>query len=356
MITTDALVVGAGPVGLFQVFELGLLEMRTQVVDSLPFIGGQCVELYADKPIYDIPGLPVVTGRELIERLQQQAAPFAPTFHLDQQVDEVTATADGRFDVTTSRGTRFSAKVVIVAAGAGSFQPRALQVDGLERFRDAQVFYRLPAAAALAGKRVLIAGHGHDAVERVLALADRDAASAPSHLTLMHRRDDFVADDASLARLAAARASGRVRFIAAQANAIDASGDDGDGVLTGLVVTRSEDGARETLPIDVIVVSLGISPKLGPIADWALGLERKQVVVDPERFETSTSGLFAVGDIVSYAGKRKLIVSGFHEATLAAFAAASVVFPERAQPLQYTTTSPKLHRLLGVASPHSALE
>lgn len=345
-ITTDALVIGAGPIGLFQVFELGLLEMRSHVVDSLPFIGGQCVELYADKPIYDIPGLPIVTGRALVERLQQQTVPFAPEFHLDQQVDIVQPTDDGRFDVTTSVGTRFSAKVVIVAAGAGSFQPRAMKVDGLERFHHLQVFFRLPAAKVLAGKRVLIAGNGHDAVERALTMAERVGALAPSHITLMHRRDDFIADDASLARLADARASGRVRFIAAQPNAIDSN----DGLLTGLVVTRSDDGGLETLPLDAIVVSLGISPKLGPIADWGVGIERKQVVVDTERFETSTRGLFAVGDIVSYPGKRKLIVSGFHEATLAAFAAAARVYPDRAQPLQYTTTSPKLHRLLGVSS------
>ncbi|MEO8924844.1 MAG: NAD(P)/FAD-dependent oxidoreductase [Caldimonas sp.] len=337
-IATDTLIVGAGPVGLFQVFELGLLEVTAQVVDSLPHAGGQCLELYADKPIYDIPALARCTGRELVERLQQQIAPFATGFHLAQQVSRVALRDDGGFDVGTDAGTRFVAKTIVVAGGVGSFQPRRLKVEGLDRWRDTQVLYgRLEAARA--GQRIVIAGAGEAAVAAALFAAPSGAAS----VTLVHRRDDFEADTDSLARLAEARAAGRVGFVAGQASALA----EVDGRLSGLVVSCN-DGSTRTLPLDVLQVLLGWSPKLGPISDWGMALERKQIVVDTERFETSVPGIHAVGDINTYAGKRKLIVSGFHEATLAAYAIAERIHPERAQPLLYTTTSPKLHTLLGV--------
>ena len=337
---TDALIVGAGPIGLFQVFELGLLEVKALVVDSLPNIGGQCVELYADKPIYDIPALPYCTGRELVERLQRQIAPFATGFHLGQQVSEVTRRDDGRFDVATDAGTRLIAKAIVVAAGVGSFQPRRLKVAGLERWRDKQVFHADPGAAETRGRRIVVVGNGEAAIEAALDAVDSGAAS----VTLMHRRDDFDADDAALLRLEVARAAGHVAFVAGQASAFTNDGER----LTGLVVDCS-DGSTRTLALDVLLVLLGWSPKLGPIAGWGLKLARKQLEVDTERFETSTPGIHAVGDIVVYPGKRKLIVSGFHEATLAAYAIADRVHPDRAQPLLYTTTSEKLHRLLGVA-------
>jgi thioredoxin reductase (NADPH) len=338
-IATDALIVGAGPVGLFQVFELGLLEVTAQVVDSLPHAGGQCLELYADKPLYDIPALPHCTGRELVERLQRQIAPFATDFHLGQQVSHVERRDDGGFDVGTDAETRFVAKTIVVAGGVGSFQPRRLKVEGLDRWRDTQVFYRAVDAASIADKHVVIAGAGPSSVEAALDAASRGAAS----VTLVHRRDDFEAGAAELARLAEARACGRIGFVAGQASGLT----EDEGRLTGLIVTCN-DGGRRTLPVDTLLVLLGWSPKLGPIADWGLALERKQVVVDTERFETSVPGIFAVGDVNVYPGKRKLIVSGFHEATLAAFAIADRVHPDRAQPLLYTTTSPKLHKLLGV--------
>jgi thioredoxin reductase (NADPH) len=338
-IATDALIVGAGPVGLFQVFELGLLEVGAQVVDSLPHAGGQCLELYADKPIYDIPALPYCTGRELVERLQKQIAPFAAGFHLGQQVSSVQRRDDGGFEVGTDAGTRFVAKAIVVAGGVGSFQPRRLKVDGLERWRETQVFHRDAEAVGKTGQRVVIAGAGEAPVVAALAALESSAAG----ITLVHRRDNFEAGAEELARLAAARAAGRIKFVAGQASGIVESG----GHLTGLVVACNDGGLR-TLALDVLLVLLGWSPKLGPIAEWGLALERKQVIVDTERFETSVPGIYAVGDVNVYPGKRKLIVCGFHEATLAAFAIADRVHSERAQPLLYTTTSQKLHRLLGV--------
>ncbi len=347
MIETDALIIGAGPVGLFQIFELGLLEIGSHVVDALPHAGGQCLELYADKPIYDIPALPYCTGRELIERLTKQIAPFAAGFHLGQQVSELRVRDDQRFDVATDAGGRFVAKAIVVAGGVGSFQPRRLKVDGLDRWRGRQVSYRHHEDTDASSQRVVVAGGGAEAVAAALDAAAHGAAG----VTLLHRRDDFDASNGHLARLAAARSEGRIAFFAGQASGLA----EHDGRLSGLVVDCN-DGSTQTLALDLLWIRLGWSPKLGPIADWGLALERKQVVVDTARFETSTPGIFAVGDINLYAGKRKLIVSGFHEATLAAYAIADRVRPERAEPLLYTTTSPKLHRLLGVTGEAAARE
>ena len=340
-IATDALIVGAGPVGLFQVFQLGLLEVGAQVVDALPHAGGQCLELYADKPIYDIPALAYCTGRELVERLEKQIAPFAPGFHLGQLVSAVAKRDDGRFDVATDAGQRFVAKAIVVAGGVGAFQPRRLKVEGLDRWREQQMFYRDPGASDTTGGHVVVAGNGEAAISAALEAADSGAAS----VTIVHRRDDFDASRLLRLRFEVARASGRIGFVAAQASAFTNEGDR----LSGLVI-EVNDGTTRTLALDVLLVLLGWSPKLGPIADWGLALERKQLVVDTERFETSTPGIHAIGDVNTYPGKQKLIVSGFHEATLAAYAIASRVYPDRAQPLLYTTTSPKLHKLLGVTA------
>ncbi len=341
-IETDALIVGAGPVGLFQVFQLGLQDLRTHVVDSLPHAGGQCLELYADKPIYDIPALPVCSGRELVERLLKQIEPFGCGFHLDQQVDAVSVRDDGRFDVTTANGTSFLARAIVIAGGVGSFQPRRLKVDGLDRHRGTRLFEHAASLHEQAGKHVVIVGGGEAAVAAAIAAA-ADGASRAASVTLVHRRDDFDAADADRALLQSMRSDGRVTFIAGQPERVV----EVDGTLAGLDLLCS-DGASRTVPLDVLYVLLGWSPRLGPIANWGLALEKKQLVVDAERFETSVPGIFAVGDVVTYAGKKKLIVCGFHEATLAAFAIAARVHPERALPLQYTTTSPRLHALLGV--------
>ena len=342
-IEADAVVVGAGPVGLFQVFELGLQGIRAHVIDALPYPGGQCIELYPDKPIYDIPATKVCTGRELVARLLEQIAPFNASFYLGQQVERVQRQPDGRFRVETSAGTQWLAKTIIIAGGLGSFQPRRLALDGLAGFEGTQLFYRVPAAAALAGRSVVIVGDGDAALECALALAHRGAKQAAS-VTLMHRRDEFKAAAQTVEQFRQLRADGRLQFIAAQATSIEQA----EGRLTALQVTGA-DGSARVLPLDTLLVLTGLSPKLGPIAAWGLALERKQIVVDTATFETATQGIFAVGDVNTYPGKKKLILCGFHEAALAAFGAAACVFPGRPIHLEYTTTSPRLQRALGVA-------
>ena len=343
-IVTDAVVVGAGPVGLFQIFQLGLHELRSQLIDSLPAIGGQCIELYPDKPIYDIPALPFASARELIGRLVEQNKPFATPPHLNQQVDRVEPLADGRFEVETSAGTRFITKTVVIAGGVGSFQPRHLKVDGLAAFEGRQLFYGRDDPARLAGQRLLIVGDGDAALETAIELAESATHRAAS-VTLMHRRDELKAAAATIARMRDLCAAGRMAFVAAQPIGVRESG----GRLSALQLASADD-RTPWLELDAIVAFTGVSPKLGPIAQWGLALEKKQLVVNTASFETSTPGIFAVGDIVTYPGKRKLIVSGFHEATLAAFAAAALVYPGKPIPLEYTTTSPRLQRLLGAKS------
>ncbi len=347
MIETDAVIVGAGPVGLFQVFELGLLEIKCHIVDSLAEPGGQCIELYPDKPIYDIPAVPVCSGRELTQRLLQQIKPFGATFHLDQEVTLVARQADGRFFVATSKGTRFLTKTIFVAGGVGSFQPRTLKVDGLEKFHGTQLHYRVHDPASLAGKNLVIVGGGDSALDWALNFATEGPNRAGS-VILLHRRDDFRGAPASVARMRAMCEAFEMQLIIGQVTGFE----EADGRLTKLRVTGS-DGVTRQLPLDMLLVFFGLSPKLGPIADWGLDVERKQVMVDTEKFESSTPGIFAVGDINTYPGKKKLILCGFHEATLAAFGAAPYVFPDKPILLQYTTTSPKLHKVLGVAAPVS---
>ncbi|RZL32455.1 MAG: NAD(P)/FAD-dependent oxidoreductase [Rubrivivax sp.] len=351
-IETDAVIVGAGPVGLFQVFELGLLEIKAQVIDSLPYPGGQCIELYPDKPIYDIPAVPVCTGKELTDNLLRQIEPFGATFHLGQEVTVVEKQADGpdaRFVVETNKGTQFLTKTVFIAGGVGSFQPRTLKVEGVERYEGTHVHYRVKSPAQFAGKHLLIIGGGDSALDWALnfcaAHADGNPHKAAS-VILVHRRDGFKAAPASVAKLHELCDAHEMQFIVGQATGIE----EHDGLLTGLKITGN-DGITRVVPCDQVLAFFGLSPKLGPIAEWGLALERKQVVVDTEKFETSVPGIFAVGDVNIYPGKKKLILSGFHEAALAAFGAAPHVFPDRRVHLQYTTTSPKLHKVLGVESP-----
>jgi len=339
MTPTDAVVIGAGPVGLFQVFELGLLGIHAHVIDALPAPGGQCIELYADKPIYDIPGTKVCSGRELIDRLMAQIAPFEATFHLGQQVDVVEKQPDGRFRVETATGTRLLAKTVIVAGGVGSFQPRRLKLDGLHAHEGRELRYDAPDATAHAHQRVVVIGDGDAALELAIELVHQHA-----DVTLMHRRDEFKAEPLTVETVRQLRASGRLQFVAAQPTGFEQH----DGRLVALQVLLA-DGTTRTLPLDALFVRTGLSPKLGPIADWGLALERKQIVVETASYETNVPGIFAVGDVNTYPGKKKLILCGFHEATLAAFGAAARIDPQRALHLEYTTTSPRLHRALGVA-------
>lgn len=340
-IETDAVIVGAGPVGLFQVFELGLLEIKAHVIDSLPNVGGQCVELYPDKPIYDIPAVPMCTGQELTDNLLKQIEPFGPTFHLGQEVTVVQKREDGRFDLETSAGTRFIAKTIFIAAGVGSFQPRTLKVDGIEAFEGKQVFYRVKDPSKFEGKNLVICGGGDSAMDWVLNFVGKAES-----VVLVHRREEFRAAPASVAKMKELCENFEMQFLVGQVTGFEAK----DGAMTEVKVTGA-DGVTRRLPLDYLLVFFGLSPKLGPIADWGLEIERKQLKVDTEKFETNVPGIFAVGDINTYPGKKKLILSGFHEAALAAFGAAPYIFPEKKIHMQYTTTSPKLHKILGVETP-----
>ena len=340
-VETDAVVIGAGPVGLFQVFQLGLQGLRVHLIDALPHAGGQCVELYGDKPIYDIPGIPVCSGRELAALLQQQVAPFNPHWHLNTLVSALTPQPDGRVLVETSAGAELLTRSVFIAAGVGAFVPRTLKIEGIAGYVGSQVFYQaLPPALDIAGKDVVVHGGDEVAVARAVELAEHGQAA---RVRLLHRRDVFQAPDALLQRLQQLRDAGRIAVEAAQITGIVAT----DTRLSALQVADA-DGTSRALTLDVLLAVLGISPRLGPLADWGIAMERKQLVVDTESFRTSVTGIYAVGDINTYPGKRKLILCGFHEATLAAFAAAEALKGDKVA-LQYTTTSARLHQLLGVA-------
>ena len=341
-IIADAVIIGAGPVGLFQVFELGLLEIKAHVIDSLQVVGGQCVELYPDKPIYDIPAVPVCTGQELTDNLLKQIEPFEPTFHLGQEVTLVARRDDGRFDLETSTGTRFVTKTIFIAAGVGSFQPRTLTVEGIDAFEGTQLFYRVKDPARFAGRNIVICGGGDSALDWALNFVGKAES-----VILLHRRDDFRAAPASVAKMRALCEQFEMQLLIGQITGIETR----DELLAGIKVT-GPDGVTRRLPVDDLLVFFGLSPKLGPIADWSLEIERKQLkVVNTEKFETNIPGIFAVGDINTYPGKKKLILSGFHEAALAAFGAAPYIFPDKKIHMQYTTTSPKLHKILGVETP-----
>jgi thioredoxin reductase (NADPH) len=345
VIETDAVIVGAGPVGLFQVFELGLLEIKAHIIDSLAYPGGQCIELYPDKPIYDIPAVPVCTGKELTDNLLKQIEPFGATFHLGQEVSIVEKRSDGRFFVETSKGTQFLTKTIFIAAGVGAFQPRLLKVDGLDKYEGTQLHYRVRDPALFKGKNLVIVGGGDSALDWTLNFVQEGPHKAES-VILIHRRDGFKAAPASVAKMKELCEAYEMQFVVGQVTGIEESGDK----LTAIKVTGG-DGVTRVMPLDMLLVFFGLSPKLGPIANWGLDIERKQLVVDTEQFSTNVPGIFAVGDINTYPGKKKLILSGFHEAALAAFGAAPIIFPDKRIHLQYTTTSPKLHKVLGVETP-----
>ena len=340
-IHTDAVIVGAGPVGLFQAFQLGLQDIRSHIIDTLPHVGGQCVELYADKPIYDIPGIPLCTGRELVAQLQTQVKPFAPTFHLNQEVTDVVRSDDGLISVYTSVGQHFVCKVLVIAAGVGAFQARKLNIDGAAELEGTHVHYRLGDASRFASQDVVVMGGEESAVAAALTLTLE--APAPLSVTLMHRRDVFSAEPALLQAMRDAVASGKLQLQIGQPTALQSSNHQ-----LHAVQVATPDGQTIERPAQHVLAFLGLSPKLGPIAHWGLALERKQLVVNTETFATDVAGIFAVGDINTYPGKKKLILCGFHEATLAAFGAAAIVHPTRKTLLQYTTTSTELHRLLGL--------
>jgi thioredoxin reductase (NADPH) len=337
-ITTESVIVGAGPCGLFQVFELGLLGISAHVVDSLQHPGGQCAELYPDKPIYDIPALPVCGAQELVDRLLQQIKPFKAQLHLGHEVTEFARREDGRFHLATAGGVRFDAGTVVLAAGLGSFQPRRIGIEGAEAFEGAAIHYRVRNAAELAGRHLVIFGGGDSALDWTLELLPKAAS-----LTLVHRRPEFRAAPASVARMRELVAAGKMRCFEALPHSLIVR----DGALQGVNI-RGSSGVITPLAAERLLVFFGLHPKLGPIAEWGLALEKKALRVDTEKFQTSVPGVFAVGDINTYPGKKKLILSGFHEAALAAFAIQHHLYPQKKQFLQYTTTSPVMHQRLGV--------
>jgi len=339
VIETDAVIVGAGPAGLFQVFELGLLGIKCHVVDSLSHPGGQCTELYPDKPIYDIPALPVCGAQELVDRLLQQIHPFNPVFHLGQEVSELHRREDGRFALRTAIGTQFVSRTVVIAAGLGSFQPRRLGVEGCDQLEDKQVHYRVRNATDFYGQRLVIFGGGDSALDWVV-----DLNGKASQIVHVHRRPEFRAAPASVARMQALVAEGKMEYVEGIAAAIRTEA----GRLVAVTVKRA-DGALQEIPADHLLAFFGLHPKLGPIAEWGIELEKKALKVDTAKFQTNVPGIFAVGDINAYPGKKKLILSGFHEAALAAFAIAEHLNPAKKVHLQYTTTSPIMQKRLGVA-------
>ena len=337
-IQADVVIVGAGPCGLFEIFELGLLGIRAHVVDSLPHPGGQCTELYPDKPIYDIPALPICGAQELVDRLLQQSKPFNAQFHLGEEVATLQVLEDHTFLLGTSRGTRFHARTVVIAGGLGSFQPRKLGCEGVEAFEGSNIHYKVKSAADFSGKRLLIFGGGDSALDWTLEFAGKARS-----ITLVHRRAEFRAAPASVGKMQDLVRSGTMKYVEAIAQSLLVD----NGQFRGVRVKRG-DGTIEELEGDHALVFFGLHPKLGPIAEWGLNIDKRAIVVDTEKFQTNIPGVFAIGDINTYPGKKKLILSGFHEAALTAFAVAAHLNPAKKIPLQYTTTSPIMHKRLGV--------
>ena len=342
-IETDVVIIGAGPCGLFQVFELGLLGIHAHVVDTLPEIGGQCVALYPEKPIYDIPALPVVGARELVDRLAEQIRPFRPDLHLGEMVVKLECGPDGAFSLETSAGTRFRTRAVVVAGGLGSFQPRPLRLPGVKGYEGVNVEYKVLDKSRYRDKAVAILGGGDSALDWALELAP-----LAKSITLVHRREGFRAQPVSVERLRAMAAAEpeRIRIVIGRIGGLIEEGD----ALGGIEVEPFEKGVgKHTVRFDDLLVFYGLSPNLGPIAEWGLGVEKRQIPVDTEKFQTSVPGIFAIGDVNTYPGKKKLILSGFHEAALVAFAVQKHLDPDARQFLQYTTTSPVMHERLGVS-------
>ena len=335
----ETVIIGAGPVGLFQIFELGLLGISTHIIDSLAQAGGQCTELYPDKPIYDIPALPICGAQELIDRLLEQAKPFNATFHLGQEVTEVRPLEGGKFHIATSAGTNLIAGAVVIAAGVGSFQPRRLALPGVEEFEGKNVHYRVKSAGDFTDQDLVICGGGDSALDWTVALCGKARS-----VTLVHRRAEFRAAPATVARMRELVGAGRMRALVGNVTGLRKENDK----LAGLEV-RTADGQDLQLSAGHVLAFYSLHPKLDPIAEWGMELEKRALKVDTEKFQTSVPGIFAVGDINTYPGKKKLILSGFHEAALTAFAIQHHLFPEKRQFLQYTTTSPIMQKRLGVA-------
>ncbi len=337
VIKTDAVIIGAGPVGLFAVFELGLVDVKAHVIDILDRAGGQCAELYPEKPIYDIPGLPVVTGQELTDKLMEQIKPFGATFHFGQRVDALER-IDGGFRLTTDIGTVFECKVVVIAAGGGSFTPKRPPLPGIEGYEGKSVFYSVRKMEHFKDKDVLIVGGGDSALDWTLNLAP-----VAKSLTLLHRRGEFRAAPDSVRKMFELVEKGDVTFKLGQVTELHGA----DGQLSAVTV-KAPDGTTFEQPVEVMLPFFGLTMKLGPVADWGLNLDENLIPVDTAKFETSEEGIFAIGDINTYEGKLKLILSGFHEAALMAQQAHKHVHPDKKLVFQYTTSSSSLQKKLGV--------
>lgn len=336
---TDVIIVGAGPVGLFAVFELGLLDMKAHLVDILDRPGGQCSELYPEKPIYDIPALPVVSGQELTDRLMEQIEPFGATFHLSQMAESIEKIDNGNWQLTTDIGTVIEAPVIVIAAGGGSFVPKKPPLADLEAFEGTSIFYAVRKMDQFKGKDILIAGGGDSALDWLLNLEP-----IANSIQLVHRRDDFRAAPDSVNKMRELVDQGRVKLHIAQLGELVGE----NGQLSAVRVKSKEQGEFD-IPCDTLLPFYGLTMKLGPVANWGLGLDTNLITVDTEKFETSEPGIFAIGDINTYPGKLKLILSGFHEGALMAQAASRYVFPDKVVRFQYTTSSSNLQKKLGVA-------
>lgn len=331
---TDITIIGAGPVGLFAIFEAGMLKMRCHVVDTLDFTGGQCTALYPEKPIYDIPGHPKIDAAELIHQLELQAAPFAPTYHLGQQVVGMKQEASGEWTVTTrnasgSKGVSITSKAVIIAAGCGAFGPNRPPMEGIEQYEGHSVFYMVKSREAFRGRRVVIAGGGDSAVDWAISLAE-----LAESVQLVHRRPKFRAAPESVSRLDELTKSGKVEMVVPyQLQALE-----GSGTQISSVIVRTLEGEDRALPADVLLPFFGLAMELGPIAEWGLNLDKSHIGVNATTLETNKKGIFAIGDIAHYPGKLKLILCGFSEAAMAAHAAREVVYPGESFHFEYSTT------------------
>jgi thioredoxin reductase (NADPH) len=336
--TTDIAIIGAGPVGLFAVFELGLLDLKTHLIDILERPGGQCTELYPEKPIYDIPGLVEVTGQGLTDRLMDQIKPFGATFHLGQMAESLEKTETG-WRVTTDAGTRINARCVVVAAGGGSFTPKRPPIAGIEAYEGKSVFYAVRKMDQFRGKNLVIAGGGDSALDWTLNLQP-----IAEKITLVHHRDGFRAAPDSVNKMRALVADGKLEFIVANIKGLKGDG----GQLSALTLNNKERGDFD-LPCNSLLPFFGLTMKLGPVANFGIGLHENLIPVDMSTFESNVPGLFAIGDINTYPGKLKLILSGFHEGALMAQKAFRYCKPDEKLRFQYTTSSSSLQKKLGVA-------
>lgn len=336
---TDVIIIGAGPCGLFAVFELGLLDLKAHLIDVLEKPGGQCAELYPEKPIYDIPGLPVVTGQQLTDNLLEQIAPFSPTFHLNQMAESLERLPDGKFKITTDVGTSITAPVLVIAAGGGSFVPRKPKIPEIEAYEGKSVFYAVRKMENFRGKNVVIAGGGDSALDWTLNLNP-----VANSITLNHRRDDFRAAPHSVAQMRELVAAGKMKLDISDIKELKGS----NGQLEAVVVESKANGRYE-LPCDTLLAFYGLTMKLGPIAEFGLNFNENLIPVDVSNFQTSEAGIFAIGDINTYPGKLKLILSGFHEGALMAQAAFKIARPGQRLVFMYTTSSSDLQKKLGVS-------